>query len=56
MTMVKPLKGKDPEIKNRLEKKFGGITSAVEALGYKIVWRGITTEKAEAVKPLKTTD
>jgi predicted nuclease of restriction endonuclease-like RecB superfamily len=36
------------------EKEGVDITSAVEALGYKIVWHGINAEKAEVVKPKKT--
>jgi predicted nuclease of restriction endonuclease-like RecB superfamily len=33
------------------EKEGIAITSIIDALGYKIVWHGINTEKAEVVKP-----
>ena len=36
------------------ERERVDVTSAIEALGYKIVWHGINTEKAEVVKPQKS--
>jgi predicted nuclease of restriction endonuclease-like RecB superfamily len=32
------------------------LTSIIKTLGYKIVWHGINTEKAEVIKPQNTTD
>ena len=32
------------------------LTSAIETLGYKIVWHGINTEKAEVIKPQNKTN
>ena len=40
-----------PEAAKITESEGVDMTSAIEALGYKIVWHGINTEKAEVVKP-----
>ena len=40
-----------PEAARITEKEGIDATCAIEALGYKILWHGINTEKAEVVKP-----
>lgn len=40
-----------PEAARIAEKEGVEVTSALEALGYKIVWHGIISEKAEVIKP-----
>jgi predicted nuclease of restriction endonuclease-like RecB superfamily len=38
------------------EKEGVAVTEVIDALGYKIVWHGINTEKAEVFKPQKKSD
>ncbi len=38
------------------EKEQVDLTSAIETLGYKIIWHGINTEKAEIIKPKNKTN
>jgi hypothetical protein len=40
-----------PEAARITEEEGVDVTCAIEALGYKILWHGINTEKAEVVKP-----
>ena len=38
------------------EKEDVDLTAAIETLGYRIVWHGINTEKAEVIKPKNKTN
>jgi len=45
-----------PEAAKIIEKEGVDVTSVIEAIGYKIIWHGINTEKAEVLKPKNKTN